>query len=69
MAEKSDDTHIREMDKLSYAELFALRRNAPVGHPYFTSLRPALWEHFQARMTELDPGDAERIRISKELGW
>jgi hypothetical protein len=69
VTEKSDAAHIADMDKLSYYELYKLRRFAPVGHPYFSTLRPAIWKHFQERMEELDPGDAERVRISKEIGW
>lgn len=67
MTEKTDAQHITEMDQLTYRQLFELRRFAPVGHPYFTYDRPALWQHFQERMKELDPGIVERVAISKEL--
>lgn len=63
---KLTDNLKREIDNLPYEEMFRLRRFAPVGHPYFIG---DTGMYFLESMNRKDPGSAERVRISKKIGW
>jgi hypothetical protein len=60
----------REIDGMDYTTMLRLRRFAVAGHPYFVT-GSALARRFDARFQKLydDTPGAERVRISKEVGW
>lgn len=67
---KSLDKKTREsINKLSYSQMFELRRCAHIGHPYFQ--HGEVGDYFETVMKskELKLKDGEKTQISKQIGW
>lgn len=58
----------QEIDSMSYFEMFRQRRFAPIGHKYFNGETGI---YFQKVMGEKEKNisQAERVAISKKIGW
>jgi len=64
------DKKIRtSIDKLSYEQMFEIRRCSHVGHPYFQ--KGEIGDYFQKVMNSKGSKltQEQKVRISKKIGW
>ncbi len=64
------DIKVKEdIDNMSYESMFALRRFAASGHPYFQ--RGEVSDYFEKLMKKKEKliSHEERVAISKRVGW